>query len=229
MPKVTRYALSETGQLRNYPHLFRRYQRLIELSRSLSSTLDLPALLRQIIEAACEMTDSEAASILLVHPRTGELSFEASTQVDFVQMESIVVPKEGSIAGWIVARAQPLIIPDVRQDPRHFSQADEKLSFQTRSVLGVPLIHRGKVFGVLEAINKLDGEFDPDDVSTLETLASQAAVAIENARLFQQARRRNDYLAAAAEVGRLATSTLDVDALLEIGRASCRERVYVLV
>ncbi|MBI3361265.1 MAG: GAF domain-containing sensor histidine kinase [Chloroflexi bacterium] len=176
----------DASAIRNYPLLLRRYQQLMEISRVLGSTLELPALLRQIIEAARELTHTEAASILLIDPRTGELRFEASTQVDTSQMDSIMVPKEGSIAGWIVSHDEPLVIADVTQDPRHYQQVDKKVDFVTRSLLGVPLKTRDKTIGVLEAINKRGGGFSPDDADTLEILAAQAAVAIETARLFQQ-------------------------------------------
>jgi len=97
------------------------------------------------------------------------------------------VPLDDSIAGWVVKEGKPLLIPDVRKDPRHYQQADDTTKFATRSILGVPLRVKDKVIGVLEVLNKIDDkEFTQDDVETLTTLAAQAAIAIENARLFQQ-------------------------------------------
>jgi signal transduction histidine kinase len=171
---------------RNYPLLLKRMERMMEVSRTLASTLDLSKLLRMIIEAARELTDTEAASIMLFDPTSGELRFEAATNQDASGPEGLVIPVEGSIAGWIVTHSEPLIVPDVSQDPRWSQVVDQKISFVTRSILGVPLVTREKTLGALEAINKRQGSFTEDDVVTLRTLAAQAAVAITNARLFQQ-------------------------------------------
>ncbi len=171
---------------RNYPVLLRRMERLMEISRILASTLDLNKLLRQIIQAAMELTDTEAASIMLFDPRSGELRFEATTNEDSAALEGIVIPVEGSIAGWIVTHTEPLVVPDVSRDSRWSQVVDRQTSFVTRSILGVPLVTRDKTIGALEALNKRAGQFTPDDAETLKTLAAQAAVAIVNARLFQQ-------------------------------------------
>lgn len=163
-----------------------RLQRLMDISQTLVSTLDHHKLLREIIEAAIELTHSEAASIMLADPQTGELRFEATTNIESAQMEGLVIPIDNSIAGWIFTNAQTLIVPDTSQDPRWNRNVDSRVSFVTRSILGVPLINRGKAIGVLQALNKISGEFTEDDTNILETLAAQAAVAIINARLFQQ-------------------------------------------
>lgn len=172
---------------RDYPLLLKRYERLLEVTRTLTSTLDLPSLLRTIIEAAAELTDTEAASILLLDANTGRLRFEATSNVETVRLDEITVPIEGSIAGAIYSSMKPLLINNASADPRHYSKVDTQTDFVTRSILGVPLISKDKCIGVLQALNKRDGdEFTDDDVQTLETLAAQAAVAIVNARLFQQ-------------------------------------------
>ena len=171
---------------RNYPLLLKRMERMMEISRVLASTLDLNKLLRKIIDAARELTDTEAASIMLFDPRSGELRFEATTNQVSAELEGIVIPVEGSIAGWIVTHSQPLVVPDTSKDPRWSQVVDQRISFVTRSILGVPLVTREKTLGALEAINKREGFFSDDDVVTLQTLAAQAAVAIVNARLFQQ-------------------------------------------
>lgn len=170
---------------RNYPLLLKRMERLMEVSRTLASTLELGKLLRKIIEAAKELTDSEAASIMLVDPSTGELRFEAATNMEEVML-GIVIPVEGSVAGWIVTHSEPVVVPDTSQDPRWSQKVDEQTSFVTRSILGVPLVTRDKSIGALEALNKRTGTFNQDDATTLQTLAAQAAIAIINARLFAQ-------------------------------------------
>ena len=164
-----------------------RLERLIEISRSLSSTLNLRPLLHRIVLAGQEVTDTEDCSILLVDRKSGQLYFEAATNLQGVH--SIIVPMEGSVAGWVVQTGEPLIVPDARHDPRFdfSSKADEQSSIVTRSILAVPLITRKGVIGVLEGINKRGGaDFTQDDVEHLSVLGSQAAVAVQNALLFQQ-------------------------------------------
>jgi len=139
------------------------------------------------METATELTDTEASSILLLDKKSGELYFEAATGVKGGVLEGIPVPLDKSIAGWVVRKGEPLLIDDVRKDPRFYPNIDEVTSFRTRSVLGVPLKVKEHVIGVLEVVNKKGNQpFTEEDVEVLNTLAAQAAVAIENARLFQQ-------------------------------------------
>jgi signal transduction histidine kinase len=160
---------------------------IIEVSRVLNSTLDLEPLLQNIIQIAMELTNTEAASILLLDKKTGALHFEAATGVKSKEVKSIPVPAEGSIAGWVAREGRPLVINDVRTDPRFYRQVDDATKFDTRSILGVPLKVKDRIIGVLEALNRRgDVPFTEEDIDILTTLAAQAAVAIENARLFQQ-------------------------------------------
>lgn len=172
-----------------------RLQLMLEVSRSLNSTLDLDELLHYIIEVATELTDSEAASILLLDEKTGELHFEAVTGVKRTEVKPIVVPIDASIAGWIVEHRQPLIVRDVDQDPRHYAEVDRISHFDTRMILGVPLLVKDRTIGVLEVLNKQDNSsFSEQDVETLEILAVHAAIAIANARLFAQSDQLADVI-----------------------------------
>lgn len=185
MYRMTSY--SDENTIRNYLQLMSRYERLMEISRQLNSTLDVMTLLSQIISAATELTNTEQASILLIEPNTGELRFTASSNLSAGAMESVPVPMDGSLAGWVATHGEPVLVEDTRNEKRFFSQADQVFNFNTRNLLGVPMTARGRIIGVVEAINKVDDEpWTEDDVNTLSTLAGQAAIAIENARLFQQ-------------------------------------------
>lgn len=167
--------------------LIAHYERIIEISRQLNSTFDHITLLRQITSAATELTNSEEASILLIDPSTGELRFEMTTNMNPHAMKEIVVPLEGSTAGWIATHGEPRVIEDVAQEPTHFQGVDNETGFKTRNLLGVPLRTHKEVIGVVQAVNKRNGsKFNENDINTLTTLASQAAIAIENARLFRQ-------------------------------------------
>lgn len=162
------------------------YRRLIDIARDLASTLDLDVLLQRIIQAAVDLTNAEAASILLYDNTARQLHFQVATNMDQPTMRGLTVPLEGSIAGWIVTHRQAVRIPDVHNDSRYFSNIEQSTKFVTRSLMGVPLVTKDKVVGVLEVINKKQGEFSANDEDLLTVLGAQAAVAIENTRLFQQ-------------------------------------------
>lgn len=166
--------------------LIDRYQRLVEISCDLSSTLDLNILLNRIVHAAADLSDAQAASILLYDEKNKQFFFQAASNLDSPMMQGLVVPYESSIAGAIVSEKKPLIINDAQHDPRHFAKIAKPTGVLTRSLLGVPLITKEKVVGVLEAINKNEGDFTEDDQKVLLALGAQAAIAIENTRLFQQ-------------------------------------------
>lgn len=177
----------QTRVLQRYVRTLARYERLMEISRSLISTLDIDSLLEQIVLAAVELTDTQAASILLKQKGSGVLRFEAAIDPQGFSLDAIDVPIEGSIAGWVVTNGEPLLIADVSQEPRWSSKVDEESAFQTRNMLAVPMRTHKAIIGCLEALNKHNDEaFTDENVNTLTTLAAQAAIAIENARLFQQ-------------------------------------------
>jgi signal transduction histidine kinase len=162
------------------------YRRLIDISRDLASTLDLDNLLDRITRAAAAITEAEAASILLYDDAARQLNFQVATNLDLQTMRGLVVPLEGSIAGWIVTNRQPVRITNAHEDPRWSQMVEDVTRFTTESMLGIPLITKDKIVGVLEAINKQSGSFSEADEDLMLVLGAQAAVAIENARLFQQ-------------------------------------------
>jgi signal transduction histidine kinase len=164
--------------------LLSQYQKLIKISQDLASTLELDALLNRIVHVAAELSNASEASILLYDDVKSELFFQAATNASVTR--GLVVPVGGSIAGWIVTNQESIIIRDADKDDRYFRNIEETVNIPTRTLLGVPLITKDKVIGVLEAINKKDGNFTKEDQEILMTLGAQAAVAIENSRLFQQ-------------------------------------------
>ncbi len=160
-------------------------ERLLEVSTLLSSTLQLDHLLDLLMAVATELTNTEAASILLVDRQTGQLHFAASSGPDIPG--NVVVPMDSSIAGWVVRNGRSLILDDVQTDDRFYANVDQDLQFHTRAMLAVPLITGKGVIGCLEVINKNDASYyTSQDVALMEALAAQAAVAILNAHLFNQ-------------------------------------------
>jgi transcriptional regulator with GAF, ATPase, and Fis domain len=134
--------------------LLARYERIIEISQQLTSTLDHMALLRRIVAAAMELTDSETASILLLDSSTGELRFAMAPNIDANYVDSIVVPMDNSIAGWVVTHGEARVIHDVSKEPSFFRHVDEQINHTTRNLIAVPMRTHSKVIGALEALNK---------------------------------------------------------------------------
>jgi signal transduction histidine kinase len=162
------------------------YQQLLDISKDLVSNHDLSSMLNKITTTACELSNSEASSILLYNERVKELYFQSATGLDEPVMHGLVVPLDGSIAGWVVKQGKTVLINDVHNDPRFFEGIEKKTQIITRSLVGIPLIVQEKVIGILEVINNRNGGFSEYEIEILTILGTQAALAIENTRLFQQ-------------------------------------------
>ena len=159
-------------------------ERLLEVVRGVTTAPDLETFLQTIISEATELTNSELSSILEYDEVAGELHFLAMQWFERDLLRPVVVPLEGSAAGWVFRKAQPLIIQDVRADQRHFKVVDLMTNHNTHSLVAVPLILRGEVIGVLEALNKKDeAHYTEEDLTILETLGVLAAQAIQNVNL----------------------------------------------
>jgi len=158
-------------------------EQLISISRRLNSTLEMRPLLQQIVEAARELTNADGASILLLES-DDSLRFAAASGPDAQLLEITEVPMDSSLAGWVVRNREMIIVEDVLSDPRHY--AIQTID-PTQSLLAVPMFFGEQIIGVLESVTtKARHSFTREDIETLETLASIAAVAVQNARLFEQ-------------------------------------------
>jgi signal transduction histidine kinase len=177
--------MSTTGQFRDLEGRHEQLLRLVELSVTLNSTLDLEALLQFITATATELLNCEAASILLYDEKNPRLYFAAATGSDPAQLAKIPVPIENSLAGTIFRTNRHILLNDVERDPRHYSMVSDHIKFKVKTLLGVPMPIRDRTVGVLEAINKRNGVFDESDATLLSVIAAHAAIAINNARLLR--------------------------------------------
>ena len=157
--------------------------RLIEVSLTLNSTLNLNELLRFIIRTAAEIIDCESVSILLYDEKRERLVFAAATGSDPKRLSEMPVPLDSSLAGTIFRENKIISLSDVKNDSSNYSMVSRQVDFEVHNILGVPMRMKEKPTGVLEALNKRDGDFDESDADILSVIASQAAVAINNARL----------------------------------------------
>ena len=186
---------------------------LLSASRLLTSSIELDALLRVIVTTVTELLSANASSLLLVDPVTHELIVNVATGPVSTGLKDVRLKMGQGVAGWVAERKKGVIVNDVGRDPRFDRNVDTSTGFTTQSILAVPLVDEGRVLGVLEVLNTSKPKrFDQGDLDLLMAYASHAAVALRNAQLFSVIR----------EEKRLLQASLDE----QIGRASCRERVY---
>jgi signal transduction histidine kinase len=170
-----------------------RLERMIELGRALSLSAELEPFLQSLIAAASELTGSDVASVLEPEDTGSEFHFLAVPWFHRDTLKAVKVPIRGSVAGLAFQNVKPEVVNDVALAANHFKGADLATEFQTRSVLAVPVVYKGEMLGVLEAVNKTgSAHYTEEDIIILETLASQAAIAIQNARMMDRVRKTLD-------------------------------------
>ncbi len=175
---------------------------LVEISAILNSTLKPDLLLKNILESAADLLDCCVISILLYDEREKELRFVATSSVNIDQLEQIPVPLDNSLAGTIYTENRHLVINNTKDDPRHYDEVGDEVGLQVDSLLGVPMRIKDRVTGVIEALNKEEGEFSDFDVSLLLVVASQAAISMHNAQLIQALQKANIELSQADKLKR---------------------------
>ncbi|CAB5087125.1 hypothetical protein D3OALGB2SA_1065 [Olavius algarvensis associated proteobacterium Delta 3] len=157
---------------------------VMEICHLIGSTLNLSEVLVLIMNHVTRLTNSVGSTLMLVDELTDELVFSIPTGPKAQTLRDIRIPKGKGIAGWVAQKQKPVIVNDVRNDPRFYSEVDSAVGFETQSLLCVPLKARRRLIGVLEVVNKNDGsEFTEKDALLLSIFGSEAALAIENARV----------------------------------------------
>lgn len=160
------------------------------IAKTLNSTLNLKEVLRIVMDRVKELIRAEAWSILMLDEKSSELVFEVALGEKGQQVREMRLALGQGVAGWVAQHRQPVIVADTSQDQRFFQGLDQRTGFRTKSIMATPLLSRGRLIGVVEIINKLGGaSFDQKDLDLLQTLTDHAAIAIENARLYEQARQ----------------------------------------
>ncbi|MEW6406874.1 MAG: GAF domain-containing protein, partial [Chloroflexota bacterium] len=214
-------AIVKTRLLDETQRRARQLSLLNDIGRSLTSTLDLNSLLNQILDHAIDIIGCEAGTLFLLDEDTGELIFEvvAGPVVDELVGQRLA-PGTGHVGKAVITR-QPAIVNDVHSTEEWASKPDEKTGFQTRNLLLVPMLVQDRVIGVIEVINRRDGTpFSLDDQDLLIAYTSQAAIALENARLYtltdQQLAARVDELSAMQRIDRELNASLDIQRAMRI-------------
>lgn len=178
---------------------------LHETSRALTSTLDLPRVLDNTMELATDILDAQASTLMLIDEATNELLFDIPYGEKRELLRSYRMPMSEGIAGWVATHGQPVIANEAGSDERFSRDTDVRTGFLTQSVVCVPLKIKDRTIGVLEALNKKSSAgFNEDDLRLVSTLAAQASVAIENARLYRSLREERDRIISVQEEARRA-------------------------
>jgi sigma-B regulation protein RsbU (phosphoserine phosphatase) len=159
-----------------------KLRRILDVTRQMAATIDLDLLLRMIVDATCDVLACERATIFLYDAASNELYSRVATGV-----ESLRVPADRGIAGSAAQTRTVVNVPDAYADPRFNPAIDKKTGFRTRNLLTFPLENlSGELMGVLQALNKVTGPFDPADEELARVLSAQAGVALHRWRLLQE-------------------------------------------
>ena len=202
-----------------------RLRTLLEAGIALTSELSLDAVLQRLIETGAELTEARYAALGVIDPTGNKLERFVTFGMEGETVSRIGEPPHGrGILGVLIRDAQPLRLHDLMQDPRAvgFPPGHPPM----RSFLGVPILLRGVSFGNLYLTEKAGGrDFTQDDEELVKLLAAQAAVAVENARLYESATRWSRQLESLNEIGNALASEVDLPSLLELVAARLRELV----
>jgi signal transduction histidine kinase len=192
---------------------------LNEVGTAITSTLDLQAVLNLIVQKAVELLQAEAGSLVMVDEDTDELVFEVTAGSGSADLVGVRLPPGTGVVGTVAQEGKPMIIKDAQSDARWYQDLDAE--FITRSILAAPMISRDRVIGVIEVLNRRDFvPFDEDDERLLMAFASDAAIAIENARLFTQTDQalatRVDELSTMQQIDQELNASLDYQRVMDI-------------
>jgi Nif-specific regulatory protein len=166
----------------------KKFQTLLEINADINSNYENGReLLTKIVESATLLSQGEASSLMLINMENNRLYFEIALGSKGEEVKKYSLEMGEGIAGWVARNNMPLIVNDVESDPRFNADISRQVGFLTHSILAVPLRVKDKCIGVLEIINKKDGKmFNDEDLQWLEIFVTQAAIAIENSRLYQK-------------------------------------------
>ena len=202
-----------------------RLRTLLETGIAISSELSLDAVLERIVEAAARLTGARYAALGVIDPSGSALERFVTTGLDEQAAAAIGAPPHGrGILNVLIREARPLRLHDLREDPRSVGFPPNHPPMH--SFLGVPILLRGVAYGNLYLTEKREGEdFTPEDEEIVTLLAAQAAVAVENARLYESATAWAKQLESLNEIGNALVSQLELAPLLELVASKLRELV----
>lgn len=160
-----------------------RLKILYRISRCLTTVLNPDDVIKMIVEKSVQIMKAKKGSLMLMNEKKDALYIKYAIGIEEEIVKNTLVKVGESIAGWVAKEGKPLIVKNIETDERFKMISKEK--YETRSLISSPVIIKGEVVGVLNVNNKIDGsEFTEDELELLNTLAGQAAVSLENAKLY---------------------------------------------
>ncbi|MBW8010138.1 MAG: GAF domain-containing protein [Chloroflexi bacterium] len=194
---------------------------LNEVSRSLTSTLEIDPLLNRILQSAVAILNCEAGSLLLLDEETGELVFEVTVGPVAEDLIGKRMEPGVGLVGEAVTSKESVIVNNVETSDQWFQQPDEQTGFITRGLLVVPMMVKDRVIGAIEVINKKDlNPLDSEDQEILTAFTGQASILVENARLYsltdQKLASRVEELSVMQRIDRELNTSLDVSRAMQI-------------
>jgi len=187
---------------------------LLHAGRMLTTTLDYDELMKLVLELAAKATDAEAAIVCRIDKDVERMRVRFSRCCED-EVKYFKLPEEQGIITWVAEYREPVICNNLDSDERFNREIEGIVGHKFRSALVVPLIGREHLIGVVEAVNKVEGEFDNTDLDTLVGLANQFAVAIDNANLYRDASRKAVEQKLLYDVSKTLSSTLVIDEVLK--------------
>jgi len=170
-------------------HERRISEALRDVGIALGATLDLDELLELILVKITEAVEADRATLYLLDEGENEL---VSRVVQGDDVKSIRLKVGDGVAGHVARTGKPLHVKDAYKDSRFNPEADRASGYKTKSILAVPMKnHLGRIIGVVQVLNKVEGEFTDADAVVLTSLATQAAISIDNSRLFSSVTQKN--------------------------------------
>lgn len=172
--------------------LKRRNRELELLRRSclhITSTLEPDRVLRNILEAVRNLFGAVGSSIWLIDRQSGEVVCRQAAGSQRKAVKGWRLAAGEGIAGWVCAEGKSIVVSDTRKEARHFKKVGQTINLELRAIISVPMRINGTVIGTLQVVDHQVGRFDPSNRGVLEALAGASAIAIENARLFDEADR----------------------------------------
>lgn len=160
-----------------------------QASQLFTSTLELEQVLEIVLSGTHNLLNITATSFWLRIPETGELVCQHAIGAGAETVIGWRLAEGQGLAGWAARTGQSLLVPDAKQDSRHFALVDQQSGISFRSILSIPLRTRRGIIGVLNLVDTEVGRFTEDELSLVDSIATAAAIAIENARLYQEAQQ----------------------------------------
>lgn len=187
---------------------------LLEAARIFNSTLEYEELMEAVLRLVTTAVNCEGALVFRIDDQREDIKYRFLSRHE-TSMRIFYHHPGAGLEGWAAEFKEAIIVNDPATDPRVDGAIEELSGLKIRSLLTVPLIGRGQMIGVVEAINKLDGEFDDQDLDSLIGLNNQMAVAIDNAHLYRQLRREVLEKDLLYEVGKKLSGRLTLQETLE--------------